>query len=781
MQALASSQSLALPAHLPVAQESPEVQALLSSQVEVAGKGALTQAPLLVSQLSVVHKLASLQFLLAPDTHLPAAQTSGELQALPSSQGKVLGAYEHLPPEQASLVHRFLSSQSPMLAQLPPQPAMGTNLQPPSPGLHVSLLHTSPSSQTLALPETQLPAAHASPTVQSRPSSQASLLLAWLQPFTASQPSVVQTFLSSQLTGLATHLPPEQTSPEVHAVPSSHTAVLVLDPHLPLLQVSSVQGFLSSQSLTSAQLPPQPKITAVLHAPVLASHESVVHASPSSHTFLVPTSHFLLLHVSPTVQASPSASQVAADERFTQPFKALQVSREHGFLSSQSNAAPGVQVPPWQLSFSVQLELSASHGLPCNGAPSALHWPVAASQPSLVHKLPSSHTLALPATHTLSAQASPTVQAVLSASQGLVLAVNLQPTCGSQASVVHELPSSHTCGWPGAHLPASHWSSWVHALASASHGWPVLIGTRPHLPVSASHLSCAQAPPSALHFTMVLALITHAYGALALSHTNVPLQALPSSLQSASVVHSQVFKPEAHLPAAQLSPVEQALPSSQGKVLAVAVQPVFLSQASVVQGLSSSQSLGSLATPLHLPVVHLSKSEQALPSSQGPALSRNEQPVLTSQLSVVQGLPSSHEMALPAHLLSPHASPEVHRLPSSQATLALSGRWAQAPLAGSQASWLHGLASSQSLTLPPLHAPASHRSPKSQALPSLHGTALGVCTQPVATLHASSVHGLASSQALGLPAHLPFAQVSLSVQMSPSVQVTALGTATQPV
>ena len=80
------------------------------------------------------------------------------------------------------------------------------------------------------------------------------------------------------------------------------------------------------------------------------------------------------------------------------------------------------------------------------------------------------------------------------------------------------------------------------------------------------------------------------------------------------------------IPAAHLSPLVQASPSSQGAVLFTLAQPVLGSQESVVHTLLSSQF--TAAPPLQEPAVHLSPLVQALPSSQTSALTAFLQPVL---------------------------------------------------------------------------------------------------------------------------------------------------------
>jgi hypothetical protein len=109
--------------------------------------------------------------------------------------------------------------------------------------------------------------------------------------------------------------------------------------------------------------------------------------------------------------------------------------------------------------------------------------------------------------------------------------------------------------------------------------------------------------------------------------------------------------------------------------------------------------------------------------------------------------------------------------------------WVQ-PVAGSQASVVHGLASSQLGAEPPAQAPPAHWSIVVQKLPSLHALALFVVVHcPVVGLQASSVHGLASLHTSPVEgwAQPPLLQTSL-VQRSPSLsQGAAFGTCMQPV
>jgi hypothetical protein len=118
--------------------------------------------PLALSQLSEVQVLLSLQSLAAPLTHLPAAQASGTVHALPSLQT----------PAWAVAVH-------------------------PVDGSQPSLVQALPSSHAVALPLQTL-LAQTSVDVQALPSSHEAVFATDLQPVAGSQLSVVQPFLSSQ-------------------------------------------------------------------------------------------------------------------------------------------------------------------------------------------------------------------------------------------------------------------------------------------------------------------------------------------------------------------------------------------------------------------------------------------------------------------------------------------------------------------------------------------------------------------------------------------------------
>jgi hypothetical protein len=150
----------------------------------------------------------------------------------------------HVPWEQASSVHGFPSSaQASELAAW---------MQPEA-GSQESVVHPLWSLQSGADPPTHVPPAHRSLVVQASPSLhaaefagcvhappahtssvqefpssvQANVWLVWTHPVAGLQESVVQGLASLQSAEAPpTHVPPEQASPVVQALPSSQDAVL---------------------------------------------------------------------------------------------------------------------------------------------------------------------------------------------------------------------------------------------------------------------------------------------------------------------------------------------------------------------------------------------------------------------------------------------------------------------------------------------------------------------------------------------------------------------------
>src|SRR5258708_5329117 len=99
------------------------------------------------------------------------------------------------------------------------------------------------------------------------------------------------------------------------------------------------------------------------------------------------------------------------------------------------------------------------------------------------------------------------------------------------------------------------------------------------------------------------------------------------------------------------------------------------------------------------------------------------------------------------------------------------------PVTGSHASTVQGLPSSMATGVPPEHAPAWHVSPVVQAFPSLHDVPFEtpVCETPVTASQASAVHGSPSSVATGAPpVHVPVWHASPVVQTVPSLHEVPL-------
>jgi len=256
----------------------------------------------------------------------------------------------------------------------------------------------------------------------------------------------------------------------------------------------------------------------------------------------------------------------------------------------------------------------------------------------------------------------------------------------------------------------------------------------------------------------------------------------PSLLSHESAVHgflsSQLIAlPGLQAPPPQVSPPVQALPSLHGSEFAVFTQPLLGSQLSLVQTLPSSQL--SAGPALQVPSAQMSSLLQALPSLQGAVLLACVQPLAGSQLSVVQGLPSSQFTAAPAwHRPEKQVSPLVQALPSLQVP-ATALCWH--PLVPSHESAVHGFLSSQSSGPAVVQKPPSQTSPRVHTSPSLHGAELFTVWQPLLLSQLSSVQALPSPQSTALPPwHTPPLQASPMLHASPSSQVASSGRCTQP-
>jgi hypothetical protein len=404
--------------------------------------------------------------------------------------------------------------------------------------------------------------------------------------------------------------------------------------------------------------------------PVAGLQESAVQRLLSLQVIAVPW-HTPATHVSVFVQALPSL-QAPLTFVWVHPVAGLQESVVHTLLSLQD----------------AELLVNTQ--------------PVAGLQESVVQALLSLQTVAVPGWQTPPLQVSPVVH-TLPSLQAFVLFVNTHPVAGLQASFVHGLLSLHTVAVPGWQLPPPQASPVVQALPS-SQAAVLLVNAHP---VSGSQVSVVQALPS---------------------------------LQTVAV-------PGWQLPPPQMSPVVHTLPSSQAFVLPANTHPVAGLHESSVHGLLSSH---TVAVPgWQLPPEHVSPVVQESPSLQAAVLLVNAHPVARLHVSSVQGLPSLQTSPAPGwQLPPPHVSPVVQGLPSSQAFV-LSAK--THPVAGLQESSVQRLPSSQKVAVPGWQLPPEHVSPAVQAFPSLQAFVLFVKTHPVAGLQASSVHGLLSSHTVAVP------------------------------
>ena len=316
-----------------------------------------------------------------------------------------------------------------------------------------------------------------------------------------------------------------------------------------------------------------------------------------------------------------------------------------------------------------------------------------------------------------------------------MLFVFTQPRTGSHVSSVHGLASSQSGAAPPTHMPPEHVSPVVHASPSSQ----------------GSVLSTFRQPRTESQESSVQGLASSQSGAAPPTQTPAAqvspvVQALPSSHDSMlstltqprtesheSLVHGLPSSqssgaPPTHDPPEQVSSIVHASPSSHGSELSVLTHPVAGSHVSSVQMLPSSQSAG--APPTQVPAAHVSPTVQASPSSHGSVLLANSQ-TPPRQLSVVQGLPSSQSattmqvmqpgMGDPTQVPAEQVSAWVHGMPSSHEIVLFP---LTQPRTGSQESVVQMLPSSQSGAGPPTHTPASHVSSVVQALPSSHGSVL---------------------------------------------------------
>ena len=270
VQTLVSVHGLGVPAlHAPLEHTSLTVQPLLSLHAPPSSF-TCTQTPLLASHESAVQTLPSSQLFGWPGWHAPFVQMSPVVQALPSVHTAVLFTFTHLPVvlSQLSLVQGLPSLQPTAVPglQTPPAPQVSFTVHGlrssqvpetaawphvPLPLLHESAVHTFLSSQSflpLARHDPLLqtsPRLHASPSLQAVPLNaefwQLSLpsapvtQVSEVQGFASLQSAAWVATLQAQVKEPPVHAPTWQLSPVVHGLVSSQGLALLPKTQLPVL------------------------------------------------------------------------------------------------------------------------------------------------------------------------------------------------------------------------------------------------------------------------------------------------------------------------------------------------------------------------------------------------------------------------------------------------------------------------------------------------------------------------------------------------------------------
>jgi hypothetical protein len=238
--------------------------------------------------------------------------------------------------------------------------------------------------------------------------------------------------------------------------------------------------------------------------------------------------------------------------------------------------------------------------------------------------------------------------------------------------------------------------------------------------------------------------------------------------------------PAVHTPPTQVSAPLHALPSGHGVASGAVLcpQPVVGSQVSVVQGFPSLQL--SAVPAMQTPARHVSVPSQTFPLLQSvpSATAVYWHPEPETQVSVVHGLLSLHGVPDAGthnpdrHVAEPQRLPSVHAVPSARLLC-----WQ--PATGSQESVVHALPSSQLGGVPGVHPPDWQVSKPLQTLPSLQPVPFGaaVCWQPFTGSHESTVHGEVSVQFRLVPGwQMPDWQTSMPSHRLPSLHEAPLVT-----
>jgi hypothetical protein len=242
-----------------------------------------------------------------------------------------------------------------------------------------------------------------------------------VQPLAGLQPSVVQTFPSSQVSGVpAVHVPAWQLSVPLQALASAHD---------------------------------EPFGSGVFPHPEIEPHASAVQGLPSLQSSGVPGLQTPLWQVSVPLQTVLSSHDVPLGNGLVeQPKTGSQLSVVQGLPSLQVSGGPAVQVAAWQVSVPLQ-RLPSLHEEPLG---SAGFWhPETGSQLSVVQELPSLQVSGVPVVQVPVWQVSSPSQTFPSLhEEPLGSAGFWHPETGSQLSVVQGLPSLQASAEPAVQVPA---------------------------------------------------------------------------------------------------------------------------------------------------------------------------------------------------------------------------------------------------------------------------------------------------------------------------------------
>jgi hypothetical protein len=320
-----------------------------------------------------------------------------------------------------------------------------------------------------------------------------------VQPVDGSHASVVHGLLSLQLiAGPGEQVPASHSSSCVHALPS-------------LQAVPSGAG--------------------ACWQPPVVEQVSVVHGSLSAQSSPMPAVHVPVSHASAPLQALPSRHGVpSVAGACWQPRAALQLSKVHGFASSQLVGVPALQLPAWQISPPLQ-RLPSGHGVPF-GALATVH-PLAGLQLSVVQAFPSLQVIAVfwqaPAVQVSAVQAlesaqlwqiapaSPHVFTLVPVAQAPPASQQLCPVqqvgdepqqCPELLPFVQTAPALPAGCWQVVLAPL-HTSS-VHALPSSRQGSPSpSTPSDGHPELVPVHVSAASQAPFAVRHTVPVAYVLH--------------------------------------------------------------------------------------------------------------------------------------------------------------------------------------------------------------------------------------------------------------------------------